>query len=77
MLGGVRLDEFVFQVTIVCNYLFVAFEHFMSYSVINFMRVIWHQDCCQYHPAKDGDGWVEKTFEKVFHFSFQGESYID
>eukprot|EP00268_Persea_americana_P037236 TRINITY_DN3688_c0_g2_i2.p1 TRINITY_DN3688_c0_g2~~TRINITY_DN3688_c0_g2_i2.p1 ORF type:complete len:542 (+),score=69.90 TRINITY_DN3688_c0_g2_i2:1003-2628(+) len=25
----------------------------------------WCQDCCQYHPAKDGDGWVEKTFEKV------------
>ncbi|KAF8410679.1 hypothetical protein HHK36_003212 [Tetracentron sinense] len=19
----------------------------------------WHQDCCQYHQAKDGDGWVE------------------
>ncbi|KAK9132671.1 hypothetical protein Scep_012199 [Stephania cephalantha] len=19
----------------------------------------WCQDCCQYHPAKDGDGWVE------------------
>lgn len=19
----------------------------------------WIQDCCQYHQAKDGDGWVE------------------
>ncbi|XP_051128303.1 uncharacterized protein LOC127249521 [Andrographis paniculata] len=21
----------------------------------------WCQDCCQYHPAKDGDGWVESV----------------
>ncbi|XP_058099680.1 uncharacterized protein LOC131244027 [Magnolia sinica] len=26
----------------------------------------WCQDCCQYHPAKDGDGWVEYGCPLVF-----------
>ncbi|XP_077243868.1 chaperone DnaJ-domain superfamily protein [Tasmannia lanceolata] len=26
----------------------------------------WCQDCCQYHPAKDGDGWVEYKCSLVF-----------
>ncbi|KAH6768163.1 Chaperone DnaJ-domain superfamily protein [Perilla frutescens var. frutescens] len=26
----------------------------------------WCQDCCQYHPAKDGDGWVENKGSLVF-----------
>ncbi|XP_043701104.1 uncharacterized protein LOC122651683 isoform X2 [Telopea speciosissima] len=37
----------------------------------------WCQDCCQYHEAKDGDGWVENgcslffTRPQKFHLSFQ------
>ena len=27
---------------------------------------LWHQDCCQYHPARDGDGWVEYRGSLVF-----------
>lgn len=26
----------------------------------------WCQDCCQYHPARDGDGWVEYRGSLVF-----------
>ncbi|KAI6687067.1 hypothetical protein NL676_023895 [Syzygium grande] len=27
----------------------------------------WCQDCCQHHPAKDGDGWVEYKGSLVFN----------
>ncbi|XP_030527110.2 uncharacterized protein LOC115738598 isoform X1 [Rhodamnia argentea] len=27
----------------------------------------WCQDCCQHHPAKDGDGWVEYNGSLVFN----------
>lgn len=28
--------------------------------------MFWLQDCCQYHQAKDGDGWVEYRGSLVF-----------
>ncbi|CAK9157796.1 unnamed protein product [Ilex paraguariensis] len=30
------------------------------------MKARWCQDCCQYHQAKDGDGWVEYRGSLVF-----------
>jgi len=31
-----------------------------------FWWLIWKQDCCQFHQAKDGDGWVEYKGSLVF-----------
>lgn len=28
--------------------------------------ISWMQDCCQFHQAKDGDGWVEYKGSLVF-----------
>ena len=37
--------------------------HFCSHELWD---LFWHQDCCQYHQAKDGDGWVEYRGSLVF-----------
>ncbi|XP_057474051.1 uncharacterized protein LOC130762432 isoform X2 [Actinidia eriantha] len=30
------------------------------------LKARWCQDCCQYHQAKDGDGWIENKGSLVF-----------
>lgn len=30
------------------------------------VHLLWKQDCCQFHQAKDGDGWVEYKGSLVF-----------
>lgn len=41
----------------------VLFVFLMSVPIV---YGFWEQDCCQYHQAKDGDGWVENRGSLVF-----------
>lgn len=55
---GVRSGLFEF----VCEFLLLI----QSLTHLCIMTGLWHQDCCQYHPARDGDGWVEYRGSLVF-----------
>ena len=45
----------------------LSLPHFCtSFCRHEFWDLFWHQDCCQYHQAKDGDGWVEYRGSLVF-----------
>lgn len=51
---------------------FVYLSHHGPYSLklfmfLNYWECFWLQDCCQYHQAKDGDGWVEYKGSLVFN----------
>ena len=58
---GVRLDIFLCFPTLSLSTLILLL--FMMYDLL---ELFWHQDCCQYHQAKDGDGWVEYKGSLVF-----------
>lgn len=43
-----------------------AFQYFLLLYFLYKLEWFWLQDCCQYHQAKDGDGWVEYRGSLVF-----------
>lgn len=46
----------------------VCYDCCSSLSLVQILKkAIGVQDCCQYHQAKDGDGWVEYKGSLVFN----------
>lgn len=43
----------------------------LNYLNLNFFLFVTLKDCKDFHPAKDGDGWVEQSSQPLLFGMFQ------